>query len=427
MEVVEQVLPPVKASAHPLHVVVINDFGHVNGGAAQVAISAAVGLRRRGLRVTFFCAVAPIDASLMEAGVDVVCLGQSDILTNPSRANAAVTGLWNRQAKLALASLLRNSPSPTIVHVHGWSKALSTSVYEALAESGVPHVSTQHEFFAVCPNGGLYDYRAKAICHLKPMSFSCVSRNCDVRSYAHKGWRVVRQAVARSVSGIPAGLQNVIYLSEIARRAATEYMHPRTHWHYVRNPVVSEPCERAHAENNPNFIFVGRLAAEKGADLFLEAAERAGVSCTVVGDGDMRQDLQERYPNARFTGWLSSDVVRLEIRKSRALVFPSRWYETFGLTALEALAQGIPAIVANGTAAADVIVDGENGHLFEQGDIDELSRVLQVLRSDEHVKRLSECAHSRYWSDPPTVDAHVEALLRVFDVVLESAPGKGLV
>lgn len=407
-------------------VVVVNDFGHVNGGAAQVAIASAIGLRRRGLEVLFFCAVAPIDPSLVEAGIEVVCLHQHDILTNPSRVDAAISGAWNRQAHESLKALLRRlGAEGTLVHVHGWSKALSTSIYDAIAASGAAVVSTQHEFFAVCPNGGLYDYRAQATCRLVPMSAACMARNCDVRSYAHKAWRVARQAVASRVSNVPRGLQDVIYLSSIARQAAESYMGAQTRWHYVRNPVSAPRHERAHAEANARFIYVGRLAPEKGADLFLDAARRAGVPATVVGDGDMRAGLQASHPEARFTGWLQSGAVMDEIRQARALVFPSRWYETFGLTALESLAQGVPVVVADGTAAADVVVDGENGFVFEQGRVERLAEALAAFGDDERVRRMSEAAYARYWRDPPTVEAHVSALLEVFEEVLRTKAGAG--
>ena len=48
-------------------IVIIDDFGHVNGGHAKVAISSAGGLVRRGYKVIYFCAVEPIDQELRQA------------------------------------------------------------------------------------------------------------------------------------------------------------------------------------------------------------------------------------------------------------------------------------------------------------------------------------------------------------------------
>ena len=46
------------------NVVVINDYAHVNGGAASVAIDSALGLAGAGLRVYFISVVGPLDARL---------------------------------------------------------------------------------------------------------------------------------------------------------------------------------------------------------------------------------------------------------------------------------------------------------------------------------------------------------------------------
>ena len=75
-----------------MHVVIVIDHAHVNGGQAKVAIDSALGLRARGHRVTFFAAVGPADPRLAQAGVNVVCLDQDDIETAASKlafANAA--------------------------------------------------------------------------------------------------------------------------------------------------------------------------------------------------------------------------------------------------------------------------------------------------------------------------------------------------
>ena len=104
--------------------------------------------------------------------------------------------------------------------------------------------------------------------------------------------------------------------------------------------------------------------------------------------------------------------------KARALVFPSTWYETGGLVVLEALARGIPAIVARATAAAEFIVDGENGYLVDAGDWAMFGARMRSLAADSTAARMGEEAYRRYWSDPQTVDVHTANLLSVYRAVL---------
>jgi hypothetical protein len=106
-------------------VVIIIDHGHVNGGSAKVAIESAIGLANRGQRVIFFCTAGPVDSRLERSVDRVVCLGQQDILTNPSRLDAVRNGLWN-----SVAELLSTLPvDRTVIHVHGWTKALSPAIF----------------------------------------------------------------------------------------------------------------------------------------------------------------------------------------------------------------------------------------------------------------------------------------------------------
>lgn len=86
-------------------VIVIYDFGDINGGAAQVAIGSALELRLRGKTVDYFCAVGPINSQLIEAGINVTCLGQADILRAKSRLGAAMSGIWNFEAARQLEAL----------------------------------------------------------------------------------------------------------------------------------------------------------------------------------------------------------------------------------------------------------------------------------------------------------------------------------
>ena len=282
----------------PLHVVILADHAHVNGGQAKVAIESALGLAGRGHRVSFLAAVAPVDARLAEAGVEVRCLGQDDIESAKSKLAFAAQVMWNARAARAVAHLLAGcDPGETIVHVHGWAKALSPSIGPAIARSGLPCVYTMHEFFLVCPNGGFYDYPAQAICRRRPMSLACITRNCDARSYPRKALRLVRHASL----GLPRGLRNsfrdVIVISALQQAVSAPHFPAGTVFHRVDNPIsVPDLGPKGPGEGLGEAVFIGRLSAEKGAPVFAEAARRAGVRAVFVGAGPSEADLRAAIP-----------------------------------------------------------------------------------------------------------------------------------
>ncbi|QGM48103.1 glycosyltransferase [Methylocystis heyeri] len=401
-----------------LNVVILVDHGYVSGGQSKVAIESALGLAAAGATPVFFCACGPVDERLSAAGIRTVCLGQRDILENPSRAAAAMQGIWNLEAAKALSGVLRGLPREnTIIHVHGWAKALSPSIGRAIAASGLPAVYTMHEYFLFCPNGGFYDYRSDRVCHREPMSAACWATNCDSRNYPFKLWRNARLTIAE-LSGFPSVFRDFILISPLQEKLLPSFLPKGAAVHRVCNPVEAEPLGPKPAPATGDFLFVGRLSAEKGAALFAQAAEAAGVAAVFIGDGPAAGELRAKYPRARLLGWRSPAKVREAMRAARALVFPSLWYEGLGLTALEAKAMGTPVIVSDICAARDEIADGSEGLWFASGDAASLSQALRRMADDAQVARLAQGAYESYWRNPPTLSRHVAETLVVYEAAL---------
>ena len=406
-------------------VVIVCDHAHISGGLAQVAVASARGLRRRGHRVIFFAAVPPVDPSLLEAGVEVVCLGQPDMLHDPSRLKAAGRALWNAGAARQLADLLASlDRHRAIVHLHGWSKALSPSILRASRRSGAASVHTLHDYVAVCPNGALFNYVKRENCTLRPMSAACLVSNCDARHYGHKLWRVGRQLALTSLGGALAG-EDVIYLSKAQRGIVAPLLPADTRLHYLPNPVDLEDRGPADVTANDTFVFIGRLSQEKGAAVFAEAARRAGVKALFVGDGPMRQAILSAAPGAAITGWVDNAQVRAHLRRARALVFPSLWYETFGLSVHEALANGVPPIVSDNTTSAEALEHEVTGLLFRSGNVDDLTAQIRRLSDGDAAGRIGRAAYDRYWREPLTLDRHVDGLEELYGLLLCERAGKG--
>ncbi len=404
-----------------LTVAIVLDHACVTGGAAKVAFDSALGLKAAGRRPIVFAAAGPIDPRLIEAGVEVVCLGQHDILSDPSRLRAAAQGLWNFEAARRLASLLAALPKDrTVVHVHGWAKALSPSIAGPIAASCLPAACTLHEYFLFCPNGGFYNYRTGEICGLEPMSTACLTTNCDSRSYPQKLWRCARHAAMSQGARLLEIFTDFIVISDLQRAIVEARLPKRARVHRLANPVEAEDLGPKPRPAAGDFLFVGRIAREKGPLLLAEAARRAGVAPIYVGDGPVRGELAEAYPEARVIGWKTPEEARAIMRAARALVFPSLWYEGQPLTVMEAKALATPVVVSDICAGREAIEDGKSGLWFRSGDPDALAAALARLEDDALVESLSNAAYAAYWSDPPSLERHVGALLRIYEGMLAS-------
>lgn len=402
-----------------MRVVIVSDFAHVNGGAASVAIAGAIGLARRGHGVSFFSAVGPADTRLEKSGVQVLCTEQCEIAKDPRRIRAAMQGVWNRSAARAFAERLRElDRRDTIIHLHGWSKALSSSVVRTAIDGGFKVVCTLHDYFCACPTGGFFDARTASHCHVKPLSLACITCNCDVRSYRHKLWRVVRQLAQEKVGRIPAGIDTFIVLSRLSRLVLQPYLPKAARMFEVSNPIDIPLGSPVDVGSNRAFTMIGQLSLLKGGQLFAAVARHCGVQAVFVGDGPSTQEIAAANPAATITGWVSQERVGEYLSKARALVFPSLWYEAQPLAVLEAAARGVPAVVSDGCAAAESVRDGMTGLVFKNGDATSLAAALRRLSDDDLVRRLGRGAYETYWADPPVLERHVAELERVYRCVL---------
>lgn len=403
-----------------MNIIVLNDHGSITGGAAQVAIASLNALADVGHQVIFVSSVGPIDPSIGTSRIKVVNFGFHDLTGNPSKSSAAWHGIWDSRCAIRLGELLDSyNPDETVLHLHTWTKSLTSSVIRAACKRKFKIVCTLHDYFSVCPNGGFYNYQNLTQCNLSPMSLSCVTTNCDSRSYAQKFWRVARQSIQRNFGSIPDGISAFITISDYSEAILKKWLPQSKRFYRVYNPIDINKMPPVDLKTNTAFTFIGRLSPEKGATLFADAVLKANAQAIFVGSGPEEKAVRELNPNAELRGWQERSGVIQAIRSSRAIVFPSLWHETQGLVVSEAAALGVPAIVSDACAARDNIVDGETGLLFRSGDVEDLAQKLCLLNSNPKLaESLGVAAYEKYWAEPHTLQNHVTEVIKCYKHVL---------
>ena len=161
-------------------------------------------------------------------------------------------------------------------------------------------------------------------------------------------------------------LENVITISEFSEKILKPTLGKNTKITRIYNPIdIDENAEKVDASKNKYYLYVGRISKEKGVDIFCQAITDLKLKGIVVGDGNEKEKLEKQYPNIEFTGWKNKEEVKQYMKGARALIFPSRWYETAGLTVLEAQMLGIPCIVSKKCAGYEFIKNKITGYGFE--------------------------------------------------------------
>lgn len=396
-------------------VVIVADFGYVEGGAAKVALDSVRLLYEAGLTVILFCGSARVVPEIEQLGIRIVRLGQHELKDHPNKLIAMRDGLWNRLAARRLKELLATlDPKETIVHVHSWTKILSPSVFSVLRKNGFRTILTAHDYFLGCPNGAIYDYVKKRPCPYRGGSLRCLLCNCDVRNYGHKIWRWVRQRIVTFQLRRFVNLE-LVTISNLSQHHLQEQIGTRNRCVRVNNPMQFGSEKATTGESPVAFVFIGRVSAEKDPLTFAEAVSQCGAKGIVIGDGELLTEMKSRYPEIEYTGWCNASKVR-EILATRtiALVFTSVWYETAGLTPLEAMSVDVPCIISDRTAATEYIQDGRTGLLFKCGDVDDLCEKIAALKNPSYRKMLSENIKSEFDRNAYSEQTYVNKLLELY-------------
>lgn len=145
-------------------------------------------------------------------------------------------------------------------------------------------------------------------------------------------------------------------------------------FHPARRALAAETRRRHGLPEGPLAIYVGRLAGEKEVELLLtawpEVERRTGARLVLVGDGPSRRRLQRRAGSERMY-WLpfQQDRDRLaDLLAAVDLAVSPCSIETFGLSALEALASGTPLLSADRGGVAETVGRSGAGATFVSGD-----------------------------------------------------------
>jgi glycosyltransferase involved in cell wall biosynthesis len=272
-----------------------------------------------------------------------------------------------------------------------------------------PVVIEHHGYQAICPNGLLLLEPAKAVCtgHFMACQYTKCLR-CNAANSGLVGSLVQLLLTFPRRWGSKLAIANL----PITRHVENRLRLPRSRVVYYGIPVPHEGSEPAAVTGGELgrldplvFAYVGRLVSEKGVPILLQAAGKlteAGCSfrLKIIGDGPERARLEEIVDSlglkgrVSFLGSLTGEPLRKELMAAAAVVMPSVWEETAGLSAIEQMMRG-GAVIASDIGGLGEVV-GEGGLKFAAGDVAGLASCLRRLLDDPGlVKTLGAKARAR--------------------------------
>jgi len=293
----------------------------------------------------------------------------------------------------AVAAAVRRTGA-RVVHAHNLLPTLGWRALAAARGQGARIVLHLHNFRLVCAVGTCFTEGADCTrCHgrdTRPgVRHVCRGSRPEAIAYAAglALWqrRLVAQADAVIVPS-QAALDRLRILGAplgATRRGAARGPSVHVLAHVVHPaPSIAVPARGEYA------LVTSRLAPEKGVDVAIDAAARAGLPLVIAGDGPEEAALRARAGASgapvRFAGRVGGHELT-DLRAGAALaVVPSRSAETFGLAAAEAMAAGLPVVASAIGALTDLLPAGD---LTPPGDPAALARAMTARWGDERTGR----------------------------------------
>lgn len=127
------------------------------------------------------------------------------------------------------------------------------------------------------------------------------------------------------------------------------------------------------ARDKKVILYCGRFVWYKDLETFIRVYQRfksegpRNVVFVLAGDGPIRDELERRMPDARFTGYLHGEALSRAYAGSDIFLFPSTT-EAFGNVVLEALSSGLPAVVSDVGGCREIVEKSNAGLVVKAGD-----------------------------------------------------------
>ncbi len=284
-----------------------------------------------------------------------------------------------------VASFLDEHPVD-VVQLQNVFPLISPSVLPVIKKKGVPIVMRCPNYRLFCPSG--VHLRKGKVCEkcVGGKEWNCALYNCEGNRFKSLGY-ALRSGLARWRGSFTENVDCFLVLSEFQKHKFAERGIPEAKMEIIPNfssNDLSSNSEVCSEVPGATVSFVGRLADEKGIDLFFRAAERLpDLPFAVAGDDSwITQTGREVPPNIKLRGFLTGSELVDFYKQSRMLCFPSQWYEGFPNVIITAMELEKPIVASRIGAIPEIVHHEKSGLLHETTSLEELTRCIKILYHD---------------------------------------------
>lgn len=302
--------------------------------------------------------------------------------------------VWNFDAEKRLRKLIRDT-KPDAVYILHEINHLSPSIIRAAKKEGVRVVHRISDFFIFCPK---YDFLCdNEICesclhgdYSKAIAHKCVKGSkigTLLRVFAMKLYAATK---------IFEDVDHYICTCEFSKKKLIEGEIPAEKITCIPTFIDASKIRPCY-ENDNYFLFLGRMAHQKGTIYAIEAMKYLKNTDFVlkitgqITDSPEDQAIWKYIKENKledkiiFTGFKHGKELETLISRATCIVCPAIWYENMPNTVIEAYAYGKPVVASRVGSLAEIVEDGKTGLLFEMKNSKDMSNKLEEFIKDDQL------------------------------------------
>lgn len=340
----------------------------------------------------------------------------------------AVKVLYNYDAARRIKKII-NKERPDIAHLHNIAHQISPAIIRVLRKYKIPIVQTLHDYKLICPNYLLFSNNEICYGCEKGRYYNCLLKKCVKNSQAKSFLAVAEMYLHKNILKTYDDIDLFIAPSQFMKDVSIRFGVPENKIKVIYNFIDSssnsshpEPAGGFRTPNEEYLLYFGRLSHEKGVDNLIEAMGKVSGSMKlkIAGSGTEFKKLEDKIKalglesKIELVGQKFGQELISLIEGAKAVVIPSIWLENMPFSMLEAMAQGKVVIASRAGGIGEIISDGENGFLFDYGNIEELAKKMRVL-DEFDLKKIGQAARKRVLA--LNSEQHYKKIMEVYEEI----------
>jgi glycosyltransferase involved in cell wall biosynthesis len=367
-----------------MRILQVNKFYYLQGGAEKSVLEIEKELKVQGHDLAIFSMKHEKNLSspwsrYFVSKINFNNPGLWDLFRIPGRI------IYSFEARFKFRKVL-NKFKPDLIIYHNIYHQLSPSILSLAKKRGIKTAMILHDYKLICPNFKLFTQGKNCNRCQDGKYYHCVLKRCLKKSFSqslvaliemhlhHHRWHIYEK-----------NIDVYIAPSQFIKNKFLEFKYPTESIVVLKNFF---PKFKTKIEKKENYLLsYGRLSKEKGIDIILLALINTKEKLKIVGVGPEEKQLRELVKKLKlkkqveFLGQKNGMDLERIIRKAKAVIFASLWYENMPFAVLESMSLSKLIIASKIGGLPEVIQHEKNGLLFPAGDPRSLNLTLKNLNN----------------------------------------------